>query len=420
MREGEVPQKKVDLVNELVSLINENSVVAVVDISNLPSKQLLQMKHALRGKAVVRMARKSAISRALEQTDGKGLVEYLKGMPAILVSSENPFMLSKILKESKATAPAKEGTTLNKDIVIPAGETSFAPGPIVGELQTMGVKAAIEGGKVVVKEESVLAKEGEVVDKQKADLMAKLELEPVEIGLGMVAAYENGLIFTSDVLDIDTEETLSQLAAAAANAFSLSYSIKYPTSDNIEMFIKEAFVQAKGLAMEAGYMCSATAEDFLKQAAREASILESEVPEAPVELPKEESEEKSEEASSEKESKDEKSEEAPAEEASTEESKEETPAEEEKPAKEEKPEKEPVEEKKDEAPAEEKIEEVPEKEEAPAEEKKEELSEAPEEKPAKKEKKEDSKEEKPIEEKSTEDLLAQNEEEIEKEKKETG
>jgi large subunit ribosomal protein L10 len=411
MREGEVPQKKVDLVNELVSLINENSVVAVVDISNLPSKQLLQMKHALRGKAVVRMARKSAISRALEQTDGKGLVEYLKGMPAILVSSENPFMLSKILKESKATAPAKEGTTLNKDIVIPAGETSFAPGPIVGELQTMGVKAAIEGGKVVVKEDSVLAKEGEVVDKQKADLMAKLELEPVEIGLGMVAAYENGLIFTSDVLDIDTEETLGQLAAAAANAFSLSYSIKYPTSDNIEMFIKEAFVQAKGLAMEAGYMCSATAEDFLKQAVREASILESKVPEAPVELPKEESEEKSEEASPEEESKDEKSEEAPAEEASTEKSKEETPAEE---KTEEKPEKEPVEEKKDEAPAEEKIEEVPEKEEAPAEEKKEDSKE---EKPAKKEKKEDSKEEKPIEEKSTEDLLAQNEEEIEKENK---
>ena len=411
MREGEVPQKKVDLVNELVSLINENSVVAVVDISNLPSKQLLQMKHALRGKAVVRMARKSAISRALEQTDGKGLVEYLKGMPAILVSSENPFMLSKILKESKATAPAKEGTTLNKDIVIPAGETSFAPGPIVGELQTMGVKAAIEGGKVVVKEDSVLAKEGEVVDKQKADLMAKLELEQVEIGIGRVAAYENGLIFTSDVLDIDTEETLGQLAAAAANAFSLSYSIKYPTSDNIEMFIKEAFVQAKGLAMEAGYMCSATAEDFLKQAVREASILESKVPEAPVELPKEESEEKSEEASPEEESKDEKSEEAPAEEASTEKSKEETPAEE---KTEEKPEKEPVEEKKDEAPAEEKIEEVPEKEEAPAEEKKEDSKE---EKPAKKEKKEDSKEEKPIEEKSTEDLLAQNEEEIEKENK---
>ncbi|MDP7260569.1 MAG: 50S ribosomal protein L10, partial [archaeon] len=188
MREGDIPQQKVDLVNELVNLINENSVVAVVDILNLPSKQFLQMKHALRGKAVVRMARKSALLRALEQTDSKGLVEYLKGMPAILVSSENPFMLSKILKSSKATAPAKEGTTLNKDIVIPAGETSFAPGPVVGEMQMMGVKAAIEGGKVVVKEDSVLAKEGEVVDKKKADLMAKLGLEPIEIGLDMVAA----------------------------------------------------------------------------------------------------------------------------------------------------------------------------------------------------------------------------------------
>ncbi|HIK01899.1 TPA: 50S ribosomal protein L10 [archaeon] len=405
MREGDVPQQKVDLVNELVSLINENSVVALLDITNLPSKQLLQMKHALRGKAVVRMARKSSILRALEQTDGKGLVEYLKGMPAILVSSENPFMLSKILKESKATAPAKEGTTLNKDIVIPAGETSFAPGPIVGEMQTMGVKAAIEGGKVVVKEDSVLAKEGEVVDKQKADLMAKLELEPVEIGLGMLAAYENGLIFTSDVLDIDTEETLGQLAASVANAISLAYSIKYPTSDNIEMFIKEAFVQAKGLAMEAGYMCSATSEDLLKQAAGEASALESKVPEAPAEDSKEESEEKSEEASSEEEPKAEKSEETPEEEKKEEKSE----APEEKPAKKEAPAEEPA---KEEAPAEEASPEES-KEETPVEEK-------TEEEPAKEEKKEDSKEEKAIEEQSTEDLLAQNEEEIKKEKKETG
>ena len=303
MREGDIPQQKVDLVNELVNLINENSVVAVVDILNLPSKQFLQMKHALRGKAVVRMARKSALLRALEQTDSKGLVEYLKGMPAILVSSENPFMLSKILKSSKATAPAKEGTTLNKDIVIPAGETSFAPGPVVGEMQMMGVKAAIEGGKVVVKEDSVLAKEGEVVDKKKADLMAKLGLEPIEIGLDMVAAYENGLIFTSDVLNIDTEETLSQLAIASANAFGLAYSIKYPTSDNIEMFIKEAFVQAKGLAMEVDYMCSATAEDLLKKGVREASALESKLPAAPAEeKPKEEAPpvEKPEEAPEEK------------------------------------------------------------------------------------------------------------------------
>jgi large subunit ribosomal protein L10 len=42
--------------------------------------------------------------------------------------------LYKILQKSKSSAPAKAGQTAPNDIYVKAGKTSFAPGPIIGEL----------------------------------------------------------------------------------------------------------------------------------------------------------------------------------------------------------------------------------------------------------------------------------------------
>ena len=62
-----------------------------------------------------------------------------------------PFKLSAKLKESRTTAPAKGGETASHNIEVKAGETPFKPGPVVGELQKAEIPAAIQDGKVVVK-----------------------------------------------------------------------------------------------------------------------------------------------------------------------------------------------------------------------------------------------------------------------------
>lgn len=376
MKEGTVADWKVQEVEGLTQLMKEFPVVGILNMEGMPSRQLLDMKKKLGEDAKIRMSRKRLMVRALENAKITALTEHIAGQPAFLFSKTNPFKLSKILSESKANAPAKEGAIMPKDILVPAGETGFAPGPIVGELQSMKVKAAIEGGKVVIKEDSVLAEEGEKIDKKKADVMSKLGIEPMEIGLQLLAAYENGLVFGKDVLSISTEQTLEQVRTASNNVFSLTYFLKYPTSQNIKMFVQEAFRNTKSVAMEAGYTCSATVKELLAKASAQAGALKGKVPEAPVEEKAEEAapaEEKKEgtETATEKP----KAEEAPTEEPVTEEK----PAEEEKAA-EPVPEEVPAEAPKEETPAEE-----AKPEEAPAEESK--AEEKPAEEQAKKEEK---------------------------------
>lgn len=266
MKTGEVAQWKQDTVKSLVAEIKENPVVGILNFQNLPSKQLLQIKHALRGDVLIKMARKRLIKLVLKEAKIEGLNEHLKGEPALLLTKEDPFKIANKLRSSRTTAAAKPGAVMPKDIIIPAGETTFAPGPIVGELGSMGVKAAIEKGKVVIKEDSVIAKEGEKIDKKKADLMSKMGIEPIEIGLDITIAFENGLLYKSNVLGITTEQLVEDLTTAASKCFKLTIGLGLPTKQNIVFLVQKGYREAKALAKEINYLCKATAGDVLSKA----------------------------------------------------------------------------------------------------------------------------------------------------------
>ena len=200
---------KKEVVNEFKELVNEYDVVAAVNVEGLPAKQLSEMRANLRGNAVVRVGKKTLMGRALEAEGEKGIMELtenFRGMPALLFTNENPFSLFQRLKETKTPAPIKAGQEAPKDIVIPEGPTDFAPGPIIGELGNFGVKAGIEGGKVAVKNDTVVAKEGETVGEDLAGILGRLGIQPMEIGLNITAAYQDGDILTRTTLDIDVDE----------------------------------------------------------------------------------------------------------------------------------------------------------------------------------------------------------------------
>jgi len=95
------------------------------------------------------------------------------------------FDLYKVMEEGKVPAPIKAGAVAPHDIVVEQGPTSLKPGPIVGELQNLGIPAGISGGKVEIKQQKVAVKEGEKVSAPLAEMLAKLEIYPVTEGLDL-------------------------------------------------------------------------------------------------------------------------------------------------------------------------------------------------------------------------------------------
>ena len=272
-----VAQWKFKEVEELKNIISSYPSIAIVGIENIPAPQMQKLREKIREIGVLRVSKNRLIKRALEEVGGKikDLANSISGQTAILATKENPFKLYKFIKESRTKAPAKGGEIAQHDIEIKAGETPFKPGPIVGELQKVGIPAAIEGGKVVIKKDKVLVRAGEEISKEIAQALTRLEIYPIEIGLDLKAVYENGVIFTPGVLEIDEEKFRSELITAIRNAFLLAIDRKWATPETINYLISKAYQDALALSMSISFPTKNNIEMLLAKAHAQASSLKS-------------------------------------------------------------------------------------------------------------------------------------------------
>lgn len=247
-----VAKWKKEKVEEIKNLINQYPVVALADMTNVPSPQLQKIRGSLRDSVKIIMTKNRLIKLAFDQLkDSKKGIEkldsHLKGMPSLIFTKDNPFKLSKVLSKNKTKAPAKPGQLAPSDIKVSAGPTPFAPGPIMGELGQLGIKTTIQEGKIHIKDDVILVKEGKVISDKAASLLSKLKIEPMEIGLNLTAAYEDGLIYEKNVLSIDEQTYLNNLQLASSESVNLSVSVCYPTKETIELLIKKGHIEGKAL-----------------------------------------------------------------------------------------------------------------------------------------------------------------------------
>lgn len=247
--------KKV-MVNELVQEMVNSPVVAIVDVHGIGGQQIQAMRAGLREHAFVKMTKNNLILLAIEQASEKkpelaGLKDAVHGQCAVISTDINPFKLFAKLESTKTAAPAKPGDLAPFDIVVPKGPTPFGPGPIIGDLQKIGLPAAIDGGKIVIRKDTTLVKEGEPVPANVAAMLPKLEILPMIVGLDLRLACEDGVIYEKGVLNIPENYYRDMFATAVSSARALGISIAFPTKETIEPLIQKAFREALGLSISA-------------------------------------------------------------------------------------------------------------------------------------------------------------------------
>lgn len=248
------PKKKA-VVSKITELAKQNPVVGLVDMQGLPAAQLQQISKSLRGMFTLVMTRKKLIERAVKES-GKAqqgvekLLEKMPAMPGILFTKENPFKLAKLLEKNKTPAPAKAGQTAPKDLVVPAGPTPFTPGPVISELSALGLKTAVEGGKITIRQDTVVCKQGEAIKPGVASLLLRLGIEPMEIGINLTSVYEKGMVYDKEVLTINEAKIASDITKAAKEAFGLAVEIGYFTPETTEYLVEKAQRQAIALSEE--------------------------------------------------------------------------------------------------------------------------------------------------------------------------
>ncbi len=269
-----VSEKKKLLVQGIISDIKTHPIVGLVNFHNLPAQQLQKMRSTLKAKGIkMLMTRKNLLLRALLESKKENiqqLADKIKGMPALIFCKENPFTLNAIIEKSKSEAPAKAGQIAPRDIVVKAGATSFAPGPIISELAAVGIKTKVEAGKLAIIEDTTVAKEGQAISAKLAETLKRLDIKPMEIGLDLVAVWENGLVFDAKHLHIDEAEYRHNIAQAAQWAINLAVEAVIPTAETTELLLQKAFREAKAVGVEGAIMTEETRDAILAKSEQQA------------------------------------------------------------------------------------------------------------------------------------------------------
>lgn len=267
-------------VEKVKGLIGEHKALGIASLHKVRASQLQELKRKL-GDVQMRVIKKAVMERAISGCEGKPdlgkLKSFLKGSNIFLFADINPFRLALLLSKSKVEMFAKAGDNAARDIIVPAGNTGLSPGPVISQLNMVGLPTRIETGSVWISRDTLVARKGEVISQRLAAVLSNLGIKSVEGGLSLKAVYDDGLIMTEDQLYVDLEEFKQEIGHAYLDALNLSINAAYPTGENIVMLIQNAHREAYNLGLNASIVASELIADLIRKAYTEASVLNSKV-----------------------------------------------------------------------------------------------------------------------------------------------
>jgi len=276
MPSQQVLQQKSNEVEAIKNIFKEYKSIGIASLQKVRASQLQELKKSMKGQVYLRVLKNTLIKIALEelnQEELKKLEEYLEGSNVFLFTDLNPFKLAIMLEKGKVKTTAKAGDIAADDVVIPSSNTGQPPGPVISQLNAVGLPTRIENGSVWISKDTLVVRKGEVINDRLAGVLSKLGIKAVELGISMRAVYDNGLMISGDQLKIDVAATKCTVETSNQEAFALALEIAYTTQDTIKPLLQRAHQKAVALSVGAAILTKETIADLIRKANAEATSL---------------------------------------------------------------------------------------------------------------------------------------------------
>ncbi|KZZ88249.1 60S acidic ribosomal protein P0 [Ascosphaera apis ARSEF 7405] len=245
---------------KLKSLLDEYRSILIVNVDNVSSQQMHEIRLALRGEAVVLMGKNTMIRRAIkgfinDNPEYERLLPHVKGNVGFIFTNGDLKETRDKVLANKVAAPARAGAIAPSDVFIPAGNTGMEPGK-TSFFQALGVPTKIARGTIEITAELKLVEAGNKVGPSEATLLNMLNISPFTYGMTVAQIYDDGQIFGSEILDISEEQLLKSLTSAVSTITAISLAANYPTLPSVMHSLVNAYkkhVLAVAVATEYGW-----------------------------------------------------------------------------------------------------------------------------------------------------------------------
>jgi large subunit ribosomal protein L10 len=247
---SKVPEGKIKAVKDLAEKMKTAKTIMIVSNKGVPSPQFQKIKKDLREKAQVNVIKKNILLRAIDEIkvpEMDALKEHVQADSAVALSQEDAFELAGWLTENRNPIAAKQGQEATDDIDIEPGPTDLMPGPDISALGAVGLKVAVEEGKIAIKAPHTVLKAGEKVTPEVASVLQKLDIKPFMIGLTPLVVYDSEAKKIYVGIKIDKEEALNNLLTAAGKALGLAQGLSYTAKETIGYLLAKANAEMQAL-----------------------------------------------------------------------------------------------------------------------------------------------------------------------------
>lgn len=252
-------EKKIAYDHKMCQLLDDYTQVLVAAADNVGSNQLQNIRKGLRGDSVVLMGKNTMMKRTIrvhaEKTGNEtilNLIPLLVGNVGLIFTKGDLKEVSEEVAKYKVGAPARVGLVAPVDVVVPPGNTGLDPSQ-TSFFQVLNIPTKINKGTVEIITAVELIKKGDKVGSSEAALLAKLGIRPFSYGLVVVTVYDNGSVFSPEVLDLTEDDLIVKFAMGVSMVTSLSLAISYPTLAAAPHMFINAYKNVLAIAVETEY-----------------------------------------------------------------------------------------------------------------------------------------------------------------------
>ncbi|KAK4777673.1 hypothetical protein SAY87_017860 [Trapa incisa] len=273
-------QKKINYDQKLCRLLEEYTQILIVAADNVGSNQLQNIRKGLRGESIVLMGKNTMMKRTVklyaEKSGNNGvlnLIPLLVGNVGLVFTKGDLKEVREEIAKYKVGAPARVGLIAPIDVVVPPGNTGLDPSQ-TSFFQVLNIPTKINKGTVEIITPVELIKKGDKVGSSEAALLSKLGIRPFSYGLIVLSVYEDGSVFSPEVLDLTEEDLVQKFASGLSIVAAMSVALSFPTLAGAPHMFINAYKNVLSLAVatEYTYPQAEKVKEYLKDPSKFAAL----------------------------------------------------------------------------------------------------------------------------------------------------
>lgn len=213
-----------------------------------------QIRHSLRGIAEILMGKNTMMIKAIRahlstNPSLEKILPHIKGNVGLVFSKEDPVLVRDKLLENKVAAPARAGAIAPVDVIVEAQNTGMGPEK-TNFFQALNISTKIAKGSIEIVSNVHLLHIGDKVGASEATLLQMLGVKPFAYGLLVENIYDNGAVFSPEILDITDDQLIGKFASGIANIAAVSLQIGYCTQASVPHSVINGFKNIAAVCVE--------------------------------------------------------------------------------------------------------------------------------------------------------------------------